>query len=143
MGEKIGKQKEYKVEKGKIVIGTSNCKICKSIFIRVETWITPEQSLFDCINMIRRRIKANMRVFGPQYFGNEYQTYLLDNEYNRTKEKDIPGKKSFIAIEMTIMPNKQFEYNNELMLSSKSFGEAIFELLETFSDNFDISNSKK
>jgi hypothetical protein len=143
MGEKIGKERVYKHEKGKIVVGTTNYKDCKSIYIRIETWVTPEESLFDSVYKIRRRIKANMRVFGPTYFENDYGSYMIDVDFNQTKGKDKPGKKSFIAIEVTISANKTFEFNSDLLFVAKNFGDTLFSLLDTLSEDFDISPSKK
>jgi hypothetical protein len=141
--KKLGRERVYAHEKGKILVGTINVKNCKTIFVRLETWLTPQESLFDSVDKIRRRIKANMRVFGPTYFENDYGSYMIDVDFNQTKGKDKPGKKSFIAIEVTISANKTFEFNSDLLFVAKNFGDTLFSLLETLSEDFDISPSKK
>jgi hypothetical protein len=143
MAEKLGKERVYKHEKGKVLVGTINVKQCKTIYVRLETWITPEESLFTSVDKIRRRIKANMRVFGATYFENDYNTYTIDVAFNKTKEKDKPGKKSFIAIELTIYANNTFPFDNNLLFVGKNFGDTLFSLLETLSEDFSISDTKK
>lgn len=141
--EKLGKERVYKHEKGRIVVGTTNYKDCKSIYIRIETWMTPYDSLFDSVKLLRRRIKANMRMIGPTYFQKEYNTYMLDVEFNQTKEKDKPMYKSFVAVEFDIFANTKFVFDNDLLFTAKNFADTIFEILETFEEDFEISPTKK
>jgi hypothetical protein len=143
MGEKLGRERVYAHEKGKILVGTTNYKDCKSIYIRIETWMTPCDTLFDSVKVLRRRVKANMRVFGPTYFENDYGSHMIDVSFNQTKEKDKPGKKSFISIEITLLAKDKFDWNEDFIFNCEAFGDTIFTLLQTLSNHFDMSPSKK
>jgi hypothetical protein len=141
MANKTGIERTYKHKCGKILVGTTNKKDCKAAYVTLETYIIPEGFLSESIDKIRRRIKAKMRLFGPTYFEDKYKSYLINIDYNQTK--DIPGKKSFIAIEITLLANNTFNFNPDFVFNCYSFADTLFCLLETLSEDFSMSTSLK
>jgi len=144
MGKKQnGTEKDFKHKKGKILVGTINKKECTSIYIKLSTYITPKYSLFECVDKIRKRIKANSYLLNKTYFEDEYKDFLFEIQFNQTTSNDKPNKKSYIAIEFTIFAKNQFQFNSDLSFIGYNYADSIFSLLETFYDDFDISPSKK
>lgn len=140
--KKLGTDKVFKNNNGKIKIGTTNKFDCKAIYIRLETWVTPEESLQTSIEAIRRRFIANIHNLSNIYFEG-VKTYLIDYDYALIKENDKPGKKSFINIEITLLAENRFEYNKDLIFDGEMFGDNLFTLLETLSNHFTMCSSKK
>ena len=70
MKEKLGSQRKFKHNLGSVIVGTICKRPCKSIYVVVNTYITPHTTLNESVDKIRRRIKANMSVIGPTYFDN-------------------------------------------------------------------------
>lgn len=143
MGEKIAFEKEFKHDKGKIYVGSMNKKEGKTMYIKLSTYITPTDSLFDCVDKIKRRFKANMYRIAQTYFEEEFKTYLLSVEFNQTKVHDKPGKRSYIAVEVTLFAKNRFNIDKDLIFAANNFGDTLFSLLETFTEDFDINPSKK
>jgi hypothetical protein len=140
--KKLGCEKKFSHTNGKILIGTVNKKDCRAAYVRLETWVTPTESLEASIEAIRRRIIANRYQISNIYFDGLKST-LIDYQYNQTKGKDIAGKKSFISIEITLIANNKFDYDEDFVFSCYNFGDSIFTLIETLSQHFDMSVSKK
>lgn len=140
--KKLGSEKTFEHKCGKIQVGTVDKKSCNAAYVRLETWITPTESLETSIQAIRRRIIANRYQISNIYF-EELKSTIIDINYNQTKEKDIAGKKSFISIEITLLANKKFNYDEDFVFSCYNFGDSIFSLLETLSQHFDMSITKK
>ena len=142
--KKCGTEKTIKHKNGKIIFGTVDKSKdgCFSVYVRLETWITVEDSLDTSIQAIRRRIIANRyRMFNIYFKG--LKSSLIDYQYNQTKGKDIAGKKSFISIEVTLLANDKFDWNEDFIFNCEAFGDTLFELLETLSQHFDMSPSFK
>lgn len=140
--KKIGTQKKYNHKHGTIIVGTVDKSNCKSAYVRLETWVTVEESLETSIKAIRRRLIANMYSVSNTYFEGLKST-LIDYNYNLTKGYDKSGKKSFISIEITLLAKDKFDWNQDFVFSCEAFGDTIFGLLETLSEHFDMSVSKK
>jgi hypothetical protein len=140
--KKLGIQKKYNHKHGKVIVGTVDKSNCKSAYVRLETWVTVEQSLEASIQAIRRRLIANMYSVSHVYFEGLKST-LIDYQYNLTKGYDKSGKKSFISIEITLLAKDKFDWNGDFVFSCYNFGDTIFGLLETLSEHFDMSVSKK
>lgn len=139
---KIGTEKEIKHKFGKITVGTIDKKDCKSIYLKLSTWITPSGYLSESIDKIKRRIRANMFKIGNTYLDN-FGTYIVDFEFNQTHAKDKPLKKSYIAVEITLFPSdSRFEYDNDMIFTLQNMGDTIFELINTI-DDFDLAATKK
>jgi len=140
--KKLGTEKKFKHKSGKILVGTIDKTNCRAAYVRLETWVTPTESLESSIQALRRRIIANRYQISNIYF-DDVKSTLIDISYNQTKEKDIAGKKSFISIEITLIANHKFVYDEDFVFSSYNFGDSIFSLIETLSQHFDMSPSKK
>jgi len=140
--KKLGTEKKFKHKSGKILVGTIDKTNCRAAYVRLETWVTPTESLETSIQAIRRRIIANRYQISNIYFSGIKST-LIDIAYNQTKGKDIAGKKSFISIEITLIADSTFVYDEDFVFSCENFGDTIFSLLESLSQHFDMSPSKK
>ena len=140
--KKVGTSKKFSNNSGKIVIGTVNKHSCNAAYIRLETWMTPTESLETSIKVIRRRFLANMYKISNLYFDSLKST-LIDYDYSTTTLSDKPGRKSFVAIEITILAKDKFKWNKDFIFSCQNFGDSLFTLLETLSEHFDIHISKK
>jgi hypothetical protein len=92
--KKLGTEKKFNHKSGKILVGTMDKKDCSAAYVRLETWVTPTESLETSIEAIRRRIIANRYQISNIYF-DDLKSTLIDYQYNQTKGKDIAGKKSF------------------------------------------------
>lgn len=131
--KKIGTQKEINHKLGKIVTGTIDKKNCTSCYLKISTYIKPEYSIFESIDKIRRKIKANMQVIGNTYL-DDYKTYLLNTEFNQTVCQDKPNKKQYIAIELTIFPRKKFVYDDDFIFALENMGDTLFTLISTIDE---------
>ena len=142
--KKLGTEKKFNHKCGKILIGTVDKTKgnTKAAYVRLETWVTPKESLEASIEAIRRRIIANRYQICNIYFDGLKST-LIDYQYNQTKGKDIAGKKSFISIEITLLAKDKFDWNEDFIFNCQAFGDTIFTLLQTLSNHFDMSQSKK
>ena len=140
--KKCGTEKTIKHKNGKIIIGTIDRVNCRAAYIKLETWITVEESLTASIQAIRRRIIANRnRIFNIYFEG--LNSSLIDIAYNKTKGYGDAGKKSFISIEITLLADDKFIYDEDFIFNSQAFGDTLFSLLETLSEHFDMSPSFK
>jgi hypothetical protein len=128
VGKKIGCQREFNHKMGKITIGTIDKKNCSSVYLSLETRITPEISLTESIKAIRKRVKANIRFISSTYIDN-LDTYLIAIDYNQTKVKDLPGKTSFIRIELTLFGD--FQFNDDFIFTCEAMGDSVFTLINT------------
>ena len=142
MGKKSGTEKIFLNKNGKIIVGTTNSKTCTAAYVRVETWITVEDSLETSIDAIRRRFRAKAYNISKIYFEG-LKTLLFDYHYPQTKEADKIGKKSFIGIEITLIPQNNFKFNNDFIFTCNQFGNTLFDILETLDEYFEMSSSKK
>jgi len=140
--KKLGGLKKFKHKNGKILVGTIDKKNCTAAYVRLETWITVTESLESSIAAIRRRIIANKYQLSDLYF-DELKSTIIDYQYNLTKDYDIAFKKSFISIDITLLSNSKFNFDDDFIFSCYNFGDSIFDLLETLSQHFDMSPSKK
>jgi hypothetical protein len=140
--KKLGSEKKFLHNDGKILVGTINRFDCRAAYVRLETWVTVEESLEASIEAIRRRLIANMYSVSHTYFEGLKST-LIDYQYNLTKGYDKGGKKSFISIEITLLAKDKFDWNEDFIFNCEAFGDTIFTLLQTLSDNFSMSVSKK
>lgn len=129
--KKIGTEKEFKHELGKITVGTVDKKNCISCYVKISTYAIPENSIAESIDMIRRRVKANMFNIGLTYLEDDFRTYNLQTECNTTKVKDKPGKKQYIAAEVTLFANHTFEYNKDFVFVLENIGKTLFDLIST------------
>ena len=123
-----GKERTFKHEIGKIVVGTIDKKNCSSVYLSLETRITPEYSLVESVDKIRRKLKANMRFIGSTYL-EQLDTYLIAIDYNQTKTQDKPGKVSFIRIELTLFGD--FEWDDDFIFTLNQMGDTILTLVST------------
>lgn len=140
--KKCGTEKTIKHKNGKIIIGTIDRVNCRAAYIKLETWITVEESLETSIQAIRRRIIANRyRIFNVYFEG--LKSSLIDIAYNKTKGYGDAGKKSFISIEITILADDRFNYDENFIFNCEAFGDTLFSLLETLSNDFSMSPSFK
>lgn len=140
--KKCGTEKTFKHKCGKILVGTIDKTNCRAAYIKLETWITVEDSLETSIQAIRRRIIANRyRIFNIYFEG--LKSSLIDIAYNKTKGYGDAGKKSFISIEITILADDRFDYDEDFIFNCEAFGDTLFSLLETLSEHFDMSPSFK
>ena len=140
--KKLGRTNKFNNKNGKVIIGTVNSIDCKAIYIRLETWMTPVESLEASIQAIRRRLIANMNNLSNIYF-NDVKTSLIDYDYACTKDTDKLGRKSFVSIEITLLSKTRFEWNKDLIFNGEMYGDSCFSLLETLSEHFDMSTTKK
>ena len=141
--KKLGKQRKFSHKCGKIKVGTTNAVDCKATYIRLETWMTPEESIETSIEAIRRRFIANLSKYTRIYFDDAVRTHIVDYDYSTTKLTDKPGRKSFVAIEITILANTKFNFDSDFIFECQNFGDTCFSLLETLSSNFSMSVLKK
>ena len=132
--KKIGKERTFKHESGNIVIGTLDKKNCTSCYLSLETYITPEYSLIQCVDKIRRRLKANMDIIAKTYFEGDLSRYLLNIDYNTTKGKDKPLKTSFIRIELTLFAKDKFDFDKDFIYTLTQMGDTVFTLIETIDE---------
>jgi hypothetical protein len=139
--KRLGSEKTFKHKCGKIIVGTLDKVDTKSAYVRLETWVTVEESLETSIEAIRRRIIANMYSVSHTYFEGLKST-IIDYQYNLTKGYDKAGKKSFISIDITLLSKDKFDWNEDFIFNCEAFGDTIFCLLGTLSDKFDMSPSK-
>ncbi len=140
--KKCGTEKTIKHKNGKIIIGTIDKTNCRAAYVRLETWVTVQESLETSIASIRRRIIANRyRIFNVYFEG--LKSSLIDIAYNKTKGYGYAGKKSFISIEITLLADDRFDYDEDFIFNCQAFGDTLFELLETLSEYFDMSPSFK
>jgi len=140
--KKLGTEKKFKHKCGKIITGTVDKTNCRAAYVRLETWVTVEESLETSIEAIRRRLIANMYSVSHTYFEGLKST-LIDYQYNLTKGYDKSGKKSFISIEITLLAKDKFDWNEDFIFNCEAFGDTLFCLLETLSNKFSMSVSKK
>ena len=140
--KKLGTEKKFNHKSGKILVGTMDKKDCRAAYVRLETWVTVEESLEASIEAIRRRLIANMYSVSHTYFEG-LKSSLIDYQYNETKCYDKSGKKSFISIEITLLAKDKFDWNEDFIFNCEAFGDTIFTLLQTLSNHFDMSPSKK
>ena len=140
MEKVICSKKNFKHDLGNIVVRTMDKKNCTSCCINLETYIVPTLSLEESIDMIRRKFKANMSVIGNTYF-DSLNGYLLTVDFNQTKGKDKPGKRSFIDIEFTLYGD--FEWDDDFAFTCSQFADTYFCLLETLDFYFSVSPSAK
>lgn len=141
--KKLGKQKKFGHKCGKIVVGTTNAENCKATYVRLETWMTTSVSLDASIEAIRRRFIVNLSKYTRIYFEDDVRTHIIDYDYSTTKLTDKPGKKSFVAIEITLLANSKFDFDSDFIFSCQNFGDTCFSLLETLSSHFSMDISKK
>jgi hypothetical protein len=140
--KKLGKQKVYNHNNGKIKVGTTNKKDCRAAYVRLETWVTVEESVETSIQAIRRRFIANLNRLSNIYFEG-LKTHIIDYDYNQTKGKDKSNKTSFISIEITLIPKTKFEFDNDFEFAGFNFGDTLFSLLDTLDEHFIMTPSKK
>lgn len=140
--KKCGTEKTIKHKNGKIIVGTIDRVNCNAAYIKLETWVTVEESLTASIQAIRRRIIANRNTIFNIYFQG-LNSSLIDIAYNKTKGYGDAGKKSFISIEITLLADDRFIYDEDFIFNSQAFGDTLFSLLESLSDKFSMSVSKK
>jgi hypothetical protein len=128
VGKKIGCERKFNHKMGQIIVGTVSKKNCGSIYLVLETRITPEVSLTESVKAIRKRVKANMRFIGSTYIDN-LDTYLIAIDYNQTKVQDLPGKTSFVRIELTLFG--KFEFDDDFIFTCEAMGDSLFTLINT------------
>jgi len=140
--KKLGAEKKFLHKNGKILVGTTNRFDCRAAYVRLETWVTVEESLETSIQAIRRRLIANIYRVSNIYFQGLKST-LIDYQYNVTKCYDKAGKKSFISIEITLLADDRFDYDENFIFNCEAFGDTLFSLLESLNEHFDMSPSFK
>jgi hypothetical protein len=126
-----GKERTFKHEMGNIVVGTLDKKNCTSCYLSLETYITPEYSLIESVDKIRRRLKANINTIGLTYLDGDLSRYLINIDYNITKEKDKPLKTSFIRFELTLFSKDKFEFDDDFIYTLTQMGDTIITLIES------------
>jgi hypothetical protein len=140
--KKLGSEKKFNHKNGKILVGTIDKHSCKAAYVRLETWMTVQESLETSIQAIRKRLIANMYNVSNIYFDG-LKTYLIDYNYSCTKDTDKPNRKSFVAIEITLLAKDRFEFDKDFIFNANAFGDSIFSLLEGLNEHFDMDTSKK
>ena len=128
---KTGIERQMDHELGKIVVGTVNKQNATSCYLKLSTYATPEYSIFDSIDKIRRKVKANMQMIARTYLGDKYKTYMMYTEFNQTVVHDKPNKKQYIAIELTLFANGTFEIDNDFIFTLQQMGDTLFTLINT------------
>lgn len=129
--KKTGTEKDFAHKLGKITVGTVDKNNCNSCYLKLSTYATPEYSIFESVDKIRRKVKANMQMIARTYLGDDYKTYLLATEYNQTVVHDKPNKKQYIAIELTLFANGSFEFNKDFIFTLQQMGDTLFTLIDT------------
>jgi hypothetical protein len=140
--KKLGKRIKTNHKNGKIVIGTVNKIDCRAVYVRLETWMTPVESLESSIAAIRKRFIANTYKLSNIYFDG-LKTSIIDYDYLCTSSIDLPGRKSFVSIEITLLAKDRFEFDKDFIFNGQAFGDNCFSLLETLSEHFSMSTTKK
>ena len=140
--KKLGKTNKFNHKNGKVIIGTVNHIDCKAVYVRLETWMTPVESLETSIAAIRRRFIANIYSVSNIYFDG-LKTSIIHYDYAYTKETDKPGRKSFVAIEITLLAKDKFQFDKDFIFNANAFGDTFFSLLEGLNEHFDMSTTKK
>lgn len=95
----------------KIGYGTVDHKNLKTIYIKLNSWITPENSGIDFNSLLlkaRRKIKLHIYHLQNDFFKKES---IVDFDL-RTKGVKM-GKKSFLNIEITLFTEKHFDIKSK------------------------------
>lgn len=95
----------------KIGYGTVDHKNLKTIYIKINSWITPENSAINFDSLLlksRRKIKLHIYHLKTDYFKKES---IVDFDL-RTKGVKT-GKKSFLNIEITLFTEKHFDIKSK------------------------------
>lgn len=142
--KKLGAQRKFinKNKNGRILVGTTNKKDCRAAYIRIESWVTPEDSLETSIGLIRRRFLANIYRISKIYF-EDFKSSIIDYDYNQTKGTDKSCKTSFISIEITLLAISKFNWDSDFIFTCENFGNTMFDLLDSLDEHFIMTLTNK
>lgn len=111
----------------KIGYGTVNYKELKTIYVKLNSWMEPENEdeEFNCIlSKTKRNIKLRIHNLNTNYFKKES---IVDLDV-RTKGIKL-GKKSFLNLELTLFTQKPFDIRSkEVKGIIKNLSEEIVDL---------------
>lgn len=131
MEKRIGSEKEFKHDLGKILVGTVDKKNCNTCYVKISTYATPKNSIIESFDLIKRRIRANMFNIGATYLDDDLKTYILHTDHITTKHKDKPNKKQYVAVEVTLFTNGTFNYDKDFVFVLENIGKTLFDLILT------------
>jgi hypothetical protein len=126
----------------KIGYGTVDFKNLKSVYLKLNSWIEPDNDTDDFIKIIfktRRDIKKLISELNTQYFK---QQSIVDLDI-RTKGIKT-NKKSFMDLDITLFVDKQFDVKSkEVKNIIKSIIENIIDISLTDKNLFNFNKTKK
>lgn len=139
MKVKLGKEKILcKNENFRVKYGTINSLDLKSVYIIIESWVTPEKNgsnnrlLSKLKKHIRENLNNNMSFFN--------KNYILDLDLRTSGLKK--NKKSFMCLDLTLFNTKSnITFNDDILNSSVTdISYNLMETLKTF--NFSYQSNK-
>jgi len=127
----------------KSTYGTVDSKNLKSIYINIQSWVSPKTDLENWNRIVcnlNREIKHSVFSSIPTEFFMERSIVDLDLRVSGISH----GKKSFFNLEVNLFTNKELDFkSNELKNSVKKIVRSIFKNNISNKKYFDFSKSKK
>jgi hypothetical protein len=138
---KFASERKYQYNDFNFRVGTSDKYTCKAVYIQLEMWMTSPIDAETSFEAIRRRFIAKLIPTTKIYISN-HKTALFTYNYPTDQTTDVKKKPCFCSIEITILSNSLFTYDDDLIDSCKGYAATAFDLLESLDDKFEIKNHK-
>lgn len=138
---KFASERKYKYNDFNYRVGTSDKYTCKAVYIQLEMWMTSYQDIETSFEAIRRRFIAKL-IPSTKIYISDHKTALFTYNYPLDDKAGVKNKPTFCSIEITILSNSLFTYDDELIDCCKGYSATAFDLLESLNDKFEIKNHK-
>lgn len=127
----------------KTIYGTVDSKNLKSIFVNIQSWVTPKEDYENWNRIVcnlNREIKHT--VFNSINTNQFKQETIVDLDLRTSGI--LYGKKSFFNLEINLYTNQEMDFKSyETKESIKKIVKSIFQNNITKNKYFEFSNSKK
>jgi hypothetical protein len=139
---KTGTTKKFNYKDLNFVIGTTDTKNTKAAFIELQMWMTSTRTLELSLNAIRRKFKSKLGKVSRIYIDG-LKTSLIDYVHPcLTSAAAVMGKPTYISIEITLLADSRFQWDEDFIDGCEHMGKSLFDILLEM-DEFSLQNTKK
>lgn len=140
--KKTGTNKKFEYNGLNFNVGTIDTKNTKAAFVELSMWMTSHRGLETSIEAIRRRFRANLGKVSRIYIDGLKSTLIDYVAPDLNSAAAVSGKSTYISIEITLLANGKFIWDEDFIDSCEHLGKSLFDILLEM-EQFELHGSKQ
>lgn len=131
--KRIGSEQTFVYDKFKLLVGTISKHDTTSVYIKIDTYLKPNEILSETVAKMKRKIRANNYNIVASTFNGSVNHMLADYIYGETERVNKKLTKEFFSVEFTLLFDDYYQFK-DLIPQCTQYGCTMFELIDEFGE---------